>query len=363
MQIVCIGCGEKFLPNKSDQKYCSLNCGQRYRAKKWRADPRNPKNQTIKCHKCHKDFLPTNKNQIFCTKYCVEKNYRDTGRTKKEKKCLICNLPFKTKKGKTCSDSCRVKLIAKTKLETFRKSLAKGEFSEAEYIEVNEQVYRWNGKYFIRGSGCLHRDVWIKENGPIPKYAQIRHKDGNTRNNAIDNLEMITPSREGPLEYTVFNGDKYRWDGKYYFPCKGTKTGKRLHVAVWEYHNGHVVPEGCEIHHRDHNRRNNNIENLECLTIIEHRKHHANDKPTKRVLKHLDKIRPKAAAWHRSPEGRKWHSEHAARQIKNRDPHIRTCQDCNKEFLTKTFKAKYCSNNCKARGRRRELRGNQGAHR
>jgi len=156
-------------------------------------------------------------------------------------------------------------------------------------------------------------------------------------------------------KHVIFEGNKYRWDGRYYFPCKGTKAGKRLHVAVWEHFNG-LMPKGCEIHHRDHDRRNNDIENLECLTIAEHRKHHASDKPTKRKLEHLEKIRPKAADWHRSSEGRKWHSEHAARQIKSRDPHTRTCQACNKEFLTKSFKAKYCSNNCKARGRRQQLK-------
>lgn len=50
------------------------------------------------------------------------------------------------------------------------------------------------------------------------------------------------------------------------------KDGKRkyllVHRAVWESFNG-SVPEGYEINHKDENRQNNNIENLELLTHLE----------------------------------------------------------------------------------------------
>ena len=53
-----------------------------------------------------------------------------------------------------------------------------------------------------------HRVVWIKANGPIPDGHIIHHKDGNKRNVAIDNLELmmlrphsVMSGRERPVRY------------------------------------------------------------------------------------------------------------------------------------------------------------------
>ena len=47
-----------------------------------------------------------------------------------------------------------------------------------------------------------------------------------------------------------------------------------MHRYVWEFYNGEI-PEGYEIHHKDLNRNNNDIENLECISVSDHRKLHA----------------------------------------------------------------------------------------
>ena len=39
---------------------------------------------------------------------------------------------------------------------------------------------------------------------------------------------------------------------------------------IWELANDKEIPAGCEIHHIDGNRKNNNIENLKMVTIAEH---------------------------------------------------------------------------------------------
>lgn len=46
--------------------------------------------------------------------------------------------------------------------------------------------------YYRSESGSLHRVVWEFHNGPIPKGYHVHHKDGNTANNDISNLELKT---------------------------------------------------------------------------------------------------------------------------------------------------------------------------
>ena len=43
----------------------------------------------------------------------------------------------------------------------------------------------------IDGERLLHRQVWVRHNGPIPEGYEIHHKDGDWRNNAIENLECV----------------------------------------------------------------------------------------------------------------------------------------------------------------------------
>lgn len=47
-----------------------------------------------------------------------------------------------------------------------------------------------------------------------------------------------------------------------------------LHVYIWEKNNG-IKPKGFEVHHIDENKLNFNIDNLELLTLSEHRRIHA----------------------------------------------------------------------------------------
>ena len=50
----------------------------------------------------------------------------------------------------------------------------------------------------------------------------------------------------------------------------------KLHRIVWELFNG-PIPEKHVIHHKDHNKLNDRLDNLEMLTISDHMKHHRKD--------------------------------------------------------------------------------------
>ena len=65
-----------------------------------------------------------------------------------------------------------------------------------------------------------------------------------------------------------FNGETYYLCGNYF-----QRKGKRLHREVWTYHNGDI-PKGYHVHHIDHNRSNNSIDNLNLIKGTEHLHQH-----------------------------------------------------------------------------------------
>lgn len=64
-----------------------------------------------------------------------------------------------------------------------------------DYIEYKGKIYRYTycskGQGYYRRTETLHRTIWEDHHGEIPKEHHIHHIDGNTRNNAISNLECI----------------------------------------------------------------------------------------------------------------------------------------------------------------------------
>lgn len=53
----------------------------------------------------------------------------------------------------------------------------------------------------------------------------------------------------------------------------GQKQKQMEHRMVWENHYG-KIPEGMQIHHKDFDKTNNSIENLQLVTPLEHKRLH-----------------------------------------------------------------------------------------
>lgn len=49
---------------------------------------------------------------------------------------------------------------------------------------------------------------------------------------------------------------------------------KLVHHVIWEQAHG-LIPEGYQIHHIDHNKHNNDLENLVALSASDHQKVHS----------------------------------------------------------------------------------------
>lgn len=94
-----------------------------------------------------------------------------------------------------------------------------------------------------------------------------------------DGLLHSLPRPHRRIEYTYG-----RNDGKSYLQCTLSKNGvgvcKKMHILVYETFVGEV-PNGYDVHHINHNRQDNRIENL-CL--VEHSKHTKLHNPQKHTI-------------------------------------------------------------------------------
>lgn len=128
----------------------------------------------------------------------------------------------------------------------------------------------------------------------------------------------------------------------------------RAHRWVWINIHG-KIPKGYHIHHKNKDKSDNRIKNLELLERSRHLSIHSLEPcNVERSRKWMDEIRPLTKEWHRSEEGRTWHKLHA---IKNKfgknDPKNYLCQCCGTSFeSTKISRTYFCSNACKSKFRR-----------
>ena len=156
-------------------------------------------------------------------------------------------------------------------------------------------------------------------------------------------------------KFQWFNDIKFTRDDHTGYYLNST-IRKRMHIYVWEYYNG-KIPKGYEVHHKDFDRSNNDISNLQLLTRSEHRKLHSESltqeqRDWKRNNLNVN-ARPKAIEWHKSEEGRKWHSEQAKVTLAKTHQQVEmVCVNCGKSYIGE-HKSKFCSNNCKSAYRRK----------
>ncbi len=138
----------------------------------------------------------------------------------------------------------------------------------------------------------------------------------------------------------------------YYQPIRGPGLEGRepLHRAVWKDANGRPIPVGMHVHHEDENPFNNDPSNLVLLTPKEHAARHPQAfRESEEWADHLAAIRPLAAEWHRSEEGRAWHREHGRETWRDRQTVDRQCEACGETFAAMFEHTRFCSTRCSRR--------------
>lgn len=74
------------------------------------------------------------------------------------------------------------------------------------FVDFNGYRFRLSGSYYRKncwsqpGPSNLHRAVWEKSNGPIPKGMEIHHIDGNSFNNKLSNLTIMDAREHQRME-------------------------------------------------------------------------------------------------------------------------------------------------------------------
>lgn len=75
----------------------------------------------------------------------------------------------------------------------------------------------------------------------------------------------------------IYNGLRFSFNSGYWRHTRAHGPVIYLHKYVWELQNG-PVPDGHCIHHIDHNKANNDINNLQLMHKSDHVKHHKSTK-------------------------------------------------------------------------------------
>lgn len=151
----------------------------------------------------------------------------------------------------------------------------------------------------------------------------------------------------------IFDGYRYHWWGDYYRRSSSPRNPHtQLHRAIYEFHNG-KIKDWHHIHHINGNTKDNDISNLQEISISDHMMLHQTDERKEQSRKSIMHAMEYAKEWHNSEEGRAWHKQHFNNSlVKVFDRKIvKSCVVCDKKFTTCFEHAKYCSNKCKTKAR------------
>jgi predicted nucleic acid-binding Zn ribbon protein len=144
--------------------------------------------ENVKCFNCDKVFTSLiKKKRKFCSQSCGakynNKKYPKRVNINKLKNCLHCGQPLNSHQNKFCSPKCSGEYFQQ---ENFKK-IENGDTS------FSATMYK---KYLIEkfGNKCM-KCGWNETNpvtGLVP--IQLEHKDGNSENHNLNNLELLCPN-------------------------------------------------------------------------------------------------------------------------------------------------------------------------
>jgi hypothetical protein len=124
------------------------------------------------------------------------------------------------------------------------------------------------------------------------------------------------------------------------------------HRIIWEQDRG-AIPDGFHVHHKDGNKLNNLIQNLECISPSDHMRLHAIETREKRK-ECMKRNSEKVHAWLKTKKGKKFLRDKMNKMKESLPLRKFVCDWCKVEFERQYNKEtiKFCSDNCVMRARR-----------
>lgn len=155
-----------------------------------------------------------------------------------------------------------------------------------QYRELHGVKYRhWEHRgFWVSQAGgrqsMLHRKLWEHHNGDIPKAHAVVPVDGDFENLTLSNWECRPHGGNGKAFEAVhpmveFGGYRYyRAKGrKYYYHTSNHGRKTLLHRDKFIDAFG-PIPQDWEVHHKDFDASNNDLNNLQAMPMLEHRRLH-----------------------------------------------------------------------------------------
>lgn len=182
----------------------------------------------------------------------------------------------------------------------------------------------------------------------------------------FDAVENLAQTVSEPPRVTVIDERHQEFCGKrfalrnndgHFFGKSGRKT-TTLHRIVWSHYFGEI-PKGFAVHHIDHDKSNNNIENLRLVSLAEHARIHNRGvcRAPKKIF--VCEYCGKEFEAHDVGANKYCSATCNSKACILRHPLQKTCAYCGKRFTTYKKKTRFCSNSCESRARyadRREER-------
>ncbi|MFF4292106.1 HNH endonuclease signature motif containing protein [Streptomyces vinaceus] len=195
----------------------------------------------------------------------------------------------------------------------------------------------WDGKPWL-----LQRAIWEAEHGPIPPRHRLRFIDGDRTNVTLANLALVAYG--SARRSTEFNGYRYQEGPDGYWQAserRGPGAGERLlHRAVWAHAHGPIA-EGVHIHHKDGDRANNDLANLEPMAEGDHLRLHKAEPMGASAVDSATRSKQRKAEWAK------------------KEPRTVTCVGCGATFESTGQRAAFCTLPCGKRFRYRQAQASQ----
>ena len=156
-----------------------------------------------------------------------------------------------------------------------------------------------------------------------------------------------------------WNGIRWHSYNNGYYEYRGTRSKQRkdrdnLHKAKFKHYFGEI-PKGYDVHHKDGNKLNNEISNLELLSRSEHMRHHREESPIPRPdfesMRHETNCQDCGKVVERKVVTETILCKQCQfKKADKRRTHERSCSFCGETF--RTIRGNFCSQRCVNLGRR-----------